>query len=440
MMKLAEPDRDVFRFLLPIDPEKPVTWDNVEVWRYTRPLFGAASSPFQLAQCIGKLLEGEQNTVAQQLQPSIFAEVSKELEGNVFVDNTLLGALDPAEAKLKAKTSELIFKKANMNLRDHISNCSEVSEFMNSTVPDIASFLGVKWKPKEDVIFISIPYSKTVKKITKRTVLSFIASIFDPMGILAPVVFSGKVFLHSLWEARKKWDTPLDENELKQWNKFKECNEGKQVQLKRYMLTKEAVARYLHVFVDASDRGIAAVAFVREELDNGEFRVSLIICKTRIAPPNYATTPRLELMAAALGAALIKFLLKELPFIVHSITLWSDSTCVIGWLMSDEKQGRFIENRKKFILEVVVDIRHIRGPENPADTASRGCKIDELASLSKWWLGPKWLQLSEESWPPPTLNHLALEQAVTNPSYEYAEPVAPDLPLLSSVPRKKLLN
>uniref|UniRef100_A0AC35F168 Reverse transcriptase/retrotransposon-derived protein RNase H-like domain-containing protein n=1 Tax=Panagrolaimus sp. PS1159 TaxID=55785 RepID=A0AC35F168_9BILA len=249
MMKLAEQDRDVFRFLLPIDPEKPITWDNVEVWRYTCPLFGAASSPFHLDCCINKLLDEEKDAVAE------------ELKGNVFVDNTLLGANTPDEAKLKAKASETIFKKANINLRDHISNSPEVSEFMNSTVPESTSFLGVKWKPKEDVIFVNIPHAKTVKKVTKRTVLSFIASIFDPLGIVAPVVFAGKVFLHSLWAAQHKWDTPLNDDELKKWNKFKETTEGKQIKLRRYIFNKNAVRREIYVFVDASEKGIAAVAY-----------------------------------------------------------------------------------------------------------------------------------------------------------------------------------
>uniref|UniRef100_A0A914QNJ0 Integrase catalytic domain-containing protein n=1 Tax=Panagrolaimus davidi TaxID=227884 RepID=A0A914QNJ0_9BILA len=240
--------------------------------------------------------------------------------------------------------------------------------------------------------------------------------IFDPLGIVAPVVFAGKVFLHSLWVAQHKWDTPLNDDELKKWNKFKEATEGKQIKLRRYIFNKNAIRREIYVFVDASEKGIAAVVYIREILENGEIRVHLIICKTRIAPANYATISRLELMAIVLGAALLKFLLKELPFTVNSTTIFSDSTCAIGWINSSEKQGRFVDNRKNFILEIVTDIQHVRGPDNSADPASRGCTVAELVSCPKWLHGPHWLQLDKKFWPPPTLNHIALERAITPPS------------------------
>jgi hypothetical protein len=62
---LAEEDRDVFRFLIPIDAEKEITWNNVKEARYTRPLFGAACSPVLLELVIRHLLKKHPNLLAQ---------------------------------------------------------------------------------------------------------------------------------------------------------------------------------------------------------------------------------------------------------------------------------------------------------------------------------------------------------------------------------------
>ena len=35
------------------------------------------------------------------------------------------------------------------------------------------------------------------------------AKIFDPLGLLTPVTFSGKVFLQELWREGVSWDEPL---------------------------------------------------------------------------------------------------------------------------------------------------------------------------------------------------------------------------------------
>ena len=36
--------------------------------------------------------------------------------------------------------------------------------------------------------------------VTKRDVLHTIAGIFDPLGLVSPVVYYGKVFLQKLWK------------------------------------------------------------------------------------------------------------------------------------------------------------------------------------------------------------------------------------------------
>ena len=47
--------------------------------------------------------------------------------------------------------------------------------------------------------------------VTKRDVLHIVASIFDPLGLVSPVTYYGRVFLQRLWKVDMSWDEPLPE-------------------------------------------------------------------------------------------------------------------------------------------------------------------------------------------------------------------------------------
>ena len=61
------------------------------------------------------------------------------------------------------------------------------------------------------------------KLITKRSTLSGIARLFDPIGLIGPVVTMVKIFMQSLWTLKASdgsiwnWDTELPEQLQKQW-------------------------------------------------------------------------------------------------------------------------------------------------------------------------------------------------------------------------------
>ena len=49
--------------------------------------------------------------------------------------------------------------------------------------------------------------NKTV--LTKRTLLSTLAKIFDSQGTLSPYLLSAKLILQKAWEQKLAWDEPL---------------------------------------------------------------------------------------------------------------------------------------------------------------------------------------------------------------------------------------
>ena len=45
--------------------------------------------------------------------------------------------------------------------------------------------------------------------LSKRTVLSRFAKVFDPLGWLAPIVAKAKICMQSMWLLGKDWDSVL---------------------------------------------------------------------------------------------------------------------------------------------------------------------------------------------------------------------------------------
>ncbi len=147
----------------------------------------------------------------------------------------------------------------------------------------------------------------------------------------------------------------------------------------------------LHIFVDASAKAYAAVAYLRHN-DGEHANVHLLFSKSRLAPVKQKITiPRLELLAVLIGSRMITFLLKQMKLSSSKCVLWTDSECCLHWLKTTKPLARFVENRIKEIKGIQNSIpgamvfNFVSGKENPADLATRGTSFLELKSDRLWW-------------------------------------------------------
>ena len=144
---------------------------------------------------------------------------------------------------------------------------------------------------------------------------------------------------------------------------------------------------------------------MRVETESG-IRINFVQAKSRVAPVTNvnsdarASIPRLELLAATIGARLTASVLESFKDRKISVYYWSDSTTVLTWIHKESNWATFVWNRVTEIrkLSSSEKWRHVPGQLNPADLPSRGCTVDQLVN-SRWWEGPEWLKLESENWP-----------------------------------------
>ena len=70
--------------------------------------------------------------------------------------------------------------------------------------------LGVLWQPEKDILKI-----KSIEKklpATKREILSFISTIFDPLGFVTTAVLEPKLIMQELWKRSIEWDEDVPDD------------------------------------------------------------------------------------------------------------------------------------------------------------------------------------------------------------------------------------
>ncbi|XP_055633779.1 uncharacterized protein LOC129774105 [Toxorhynchites rutilus septentrionalis] len=157
----------------------------------------------------------------------------------------------------------------------------------------------------------------------------------------------------------------------------------------------------LHVFIDAGEEAYAAAAYFRV-VDNGRVRCILVSSKTKVAPLQPLSIPRLELQAAVLGARLRKTIEQKHSLKIQRTFFWSDSSTVIAWIKSDARRYRqFVAFRVNEILSLssVQEWRWVPTKLNVADEATKWGKGPSFDPDSRWYRGPKFLYDSEHEWP-----------------------------------------
>ena len=137
--------------------------------------------------------------------------MAKQIEENIYVHNVLLTTKSTQEAIQLYQDAKLIFQDAKMNLRAFISNdpaTHDVFQTEDKAHRTQLKVVGVRWDSTQDVIQIpTLPVPTT--EPTKRSILKFIASHFDPLGLISPTLLPLKYFLQTVNREQQEWKSGL---------------------------------------------------------------------------------------------------------------------------------------------------------------------------------------------------------------------------------------
>ncbi|XP_060845438.1 uncharacterized protein LOC132925023 [Rhopalosiphum padi] len=384
--------------------------------------YGVNAAPYLAIRCLHQLDSdcGTEFPLAKGL-----------LVTSTYVDDIVAGADTKGEVLELQRQVISLLRKGGFNLRKWASNCEEILKGIAAEdramdpsfeLKDDQSVkvLGLHWSTTSDALGYHININQV--NPTKRSILSEIARLYDPVGTLGPVIFWAKCVMQELWIEKLDWDTSPSPDIINKWKNFTtELPALSSLSLSRFIDVCSSKAIQLLGFADASKKGYAAVVYLRVVDVQDEVTVHFLTCKTKVAPLKASQTdesltiPRLELCAALLLAQLLShqlFVLRDIVT-VDCVRAWSDSTIVLAWLNGDQKQFKiFVTNRVSKIHSLLphCEWSHVRSSENPADPASRGMLPEELLTNRLHLNGPEFLQDPNDQWPSLIPNEFPIEQ------------------------------
>ena len=207
--------RDYLRFLW---------WDQGDTtrppthYRMTRHLFGAVSS----MGCANVGLKG----IADDYETVYGTDAASFIRNSFYVDDGLCSVSNDENAADLIKRSVAMCKEGGVELAKFVSSSSTV---LQSIDPKLVATkvkvdfseeineraLGVHWHVNDDNFYYSAQQPPQI--FTRRKVLSTIASVFDPMGLVSPFVLIGKQILQEACCAGLDWDDALPEPILRRY-------------------------------------------------------------------------------------------------------------------------------------------------------------------------------------------------------------------------------
>ena len=420
---LCQPDRQLHRFLWRPHPDQPVA-----DYCMNRVTFGVTSSPYVAVRTL-------QQTATDFSTPE--SKASWHVKQSFYVDDLLAGADTVSEAvELYQELRELLLK-GGFELKKWRSPSSQVLDSIPPELQELlpqqelvdnhsASYpktLGITWDSRLDVMAAQVQLPPTYAS-TKRGIVSDTAKSFDVLGWMAPFILRMKVLFQLLWKKKVDWDSKLDEDLTAlhvQWRN--ELSLLKHITVPRcYFSAEPSTSVQLHGFSDASEVAYAAVVYIRATYADNSITSRLVVAKTRVAPLNSVSIPRLELCGAEMLSDLLATTKNTLNISDSDVHAWCDSTVALAWLRGCPSEYKtFIANRVASAARNIPQSvwLHVPTEDNPADCASKGLSAQELQNHHLWWGGPPWLKQEPIGIPPqPGAAEIARHQT------EEAKPVA----------------
>jgi hypothetical protein len=392
-------ERDCLRFL----------WfdecGDIAHYRMTRHVFGGVWCASSSAYALRKTLSDCSDVVDPLVKDTI--------QKSFYVDDCLKSCASEQDAHLIIEGTRSVLSRGGFNLTKFIANEAGLLTLVPQSHwategkdlgGDCSSkTLGVKWDVTRDLFYFEADLTNQSCEVTKRNILKITSSVFDPLGLISPILLTGKLIFQDVTRLQLAWDDPAPVDVCDKWTAWlQDLQRIGVLQFIRCLkpLVFNGSAMQLHHFSDASQRAFGCCTYLRCVNSQGQISVMLVMSKGRLAPLKSVTIPRLELQAALLAAQIDAMLRSQLELDLLESCFWVDSEIVLKYIKNETRRFHvFVGNRVSVIRDLTKPSqwKHVLGSENPADLLTREQSVHSL-DHDKWFHGPKFLHTFKSDW------------------------------------------
>ena len=233
-----------------------------------------------------------------------FPRASSVVQRDFYVDDALTGADTKEELiSVRHELADLL-RSADLNIREWASNDKDILRGLSERdthrrlqlgESQTLKTLGIYWDSQDDAIFYSVEPTATITRVTKRSMSSVIARIYDPLGLLAPVIVRAKILLQRVWALKLDWDESLPSELHTEWDRYHiQLPLLNNIRFPRKTVVKAANQIELHGFCDASEKAYGACIYLRSISSDGHIETQLLTARSKVAPLKSLTIPQLE--------------------------------------------------------------------------------------------------------------------------------------------------
>jgi len=193
---------------------------TIDTFQLNTLAFGVASSPFLAIRIVKKLASDERHR---------YPRAAEILENHLYVDDLLTGAETINKVREIRDEITALLARGGFAIRQWASNDERVISDLKTealhanfvlNVDHTLKTLGVTWNTRDDKIHYTTRPINIAERLTKRDVLSEIAKIFDPLGLLGPVILYAKKLMQDVWRCDLHWDESVPQAIYTEWLEF----------------------------------------------------------------------------------------------------------------------------------------------------------------------------------------------------------------------------
>ena len=237
------------------------------------------------------------------------------------------------------------------------------------------------------------------KLLSRRQVASKLASLWDVLGHLSPLMNGLKLDLREVFQNTDGWDDAMPGDLRQKWVKnFLLFEQLRGMKFSRAIMPAEAVDSKLRLLtgVDAAQQGLMMGCWGGFKLKDGSWSNQLVLGRAVLARND--SIPKSELEALCGGSNMAWVVRLALQEWIEISIIFSDSMIALCWLTSEKlrlslfHRNRVLQIRRGTELE---NVFHVRTEYNPADCGTRPSKVTiaDVGSDSRWENGDSWMKL-----------------------------------------------